>query len=39
LHFVVQRNAGGIMHSVPIEFSGPGGSSITVATGDDPTAY
>jgi murein DD-endopeptidase MepM/ murein hydrolase activator NlpD len=39
LHFVVQRNAGGIMESVPIEFAGPRGSSITVATGDDPTAY
>ena len=39
LHFVVQRNAGGIMESVPVEFAGPRGSSITVATGDDPTAY
>lgn len=39
LHFVVQRNAGGIMESVPIEFSGPGGRSIAVATGDRPTAY
>jgi murein DD-endopeptidase MepM/ murein hydrolase activator NlpD len=39
LHFVVQRNAGGSMESVPIEFSGPGGSSITIATGDEPTAY
>jgi murein DD-endopeptidase MepM/ murein hydrolase activator NlpD len=39
LHFVVQRNAGGIMESVPIEFAGRGGSSIRVRTGDDPTAY
>jgi murein DD-endopeptidase MepM/ murein hydrolase activator NlpD len=39
LHFVVQRNAGGFMESVPIEFSGAGGASITVATGDHPTAY
>jgi murein DD-endopeptidase MepM/ murein hydrolase activator NlpD len=39
LHFVVQRNAGGIMESVPIEFSGPGGGSLTVAKGDQPTAY
>jgi murein DD-endopeptidase MepM/ murein hydrolase activator NlpD len=39
LHFVVQRNAGGIMESVPIEFQGPGGNRITVATGNRPTAY
>jgi murein DD-endopeptidase MepM/ murein hydrolase activator NlpD len=39
LHFVVQRNAGGVMESVPIEFSGPGGTAFTVATGDHPTAY
>jgi murein DD-endopeptidase MepM/ murein hydrolase activator NlpD len=39
LHFVVQRNAGGFMESVPIEFSGAGGVSITVATGDHPIAY
>jgi len=39
LHFVVQRNAGGIIDSVPVQFRGPGGSSITVATGDDATAY
>ena len=39
LHFVVQRNGGGIMESVPVEFEGPGGASLTLATGDSPTAW
>jgi len=39
LHFVVQRNAGGIMESVPIVFQGPGGAIVGVETGDSPTAY
>jgi murein DD-endopeptidase MepM/ murein hydrolase activator NlpD len=39
LHFVVQRNAGGLVESVPIQFSGPGGRGTTLATGDKPIAY
>lgn len=39
LHFVVQRNAGGRVESVPVEFAGPGGDAITVTTGDRPIAY
>jgi murein DD-endopeptidase MepM/ murein hydrolase activator NlpD len=38
LHFVVQRNAGGVVESVPIEFQG-GAGPMTVATGDRPTAH
>ncbi len=39
LHFVVQRNAGGEIVSVPIEFAGPGASAVTLVTGDLATAY
>lgn len=39
LHFVVQRNAGGSIESVPVEFAGPGGRAFSVAAGDRPTAY
>lgn len=39
LHFVVQRNAGGMIESVPVRFSGPGGGAIEIAAGDRPTAY
>lgn len=39
LHFVVQRNAGGVTESVPVEFAGSGGVPVTVATGDNPVAY
>jgi murein DD-endopeptidase MepM/ murein hydrolase activator NlpD len=39
LHFVVQQNAGGLIESVPVQFRGPDGSGITVATGDHATAY
>ncbi len=39
LHFVVQRNGGGSIVSVPIEFAGIDGGSITPRTGDRPTAY
>jgi murein DD-endopeptidase MepM/ murein hydrolase activator NlpD len=39
LHFVVQRNAGGTIESLPVEFAGPGGLPVTIATGDEPTAY
>jgi murein DD-endopeptidase MepM/ murein hydrolase activator NlpD len=39
LHFVVQRNAGGTIESLPVDFAGPGGLPVTIATGDEPTAY
>ena len=39
LHFVVQRNAGGIVESVPVQFRGPGEAAVTVASGDRSTAY
>lgn len=39
LHFVVQRNRGGAIVSVPIQFAGRNGAAITVASGDEPTAY
>jgi murein DD-endopeptidase MepM/ murein hydrolase activator NlpD len=39
LHFVVQRNAGGFMESVPVVFKGRGGAVVGVTTGDSPTAY
>jgi murein DD-endopeptidase MepM/ murein hydrolase activator NlpD len=39
LHFVVQRNAGGVMESVPVEFQGRAGAAVTVVSGDRPTAY
>lgn len=39
LHFVVQRNSGGAIVSVPVEFAGPGGEPITVRTGETYTAY
>lgn len=39
LHFVVQRNKGGALEAVPIEFAGPGGSAVTVLTGRAYTAY
>jgi murein DD-endopeptidase MepM/ murein hydrolase activator NlpD len=39
LHFVVQRNAAGRIESVPVEFAGPGGVPVTLATGDSPVAY
>lgn len=39
LHFVVQRNTGGAVNSVPVEFAGPGGEPLRVATGDRPVAY
>jgi murein DD-endopeptidase MepM/ murein hydrolase activator NlpD len=38
LHFVVQRNIGGEIASVPVLFAGPG-SGVTVVTGDEPVAY
>jgi murein DD-endopeptidase MepM/ murein hydrolase activator NlpD len=39
LHFVVQRNRGGAMVSVPIEFAGPAGTPVTPRTGSRLTAY
>jgi murein DD-endopeptidase MepM/ murein hydrolase activator NlpD len=38
LHFVVQRNAGGLIESVPVTFAGPGGEPIVLETGDFVTA-
>jgi murein DD-endopeptidase MepM/ murein hydrolase activator NlpD len=39
LHFVVQRNAGGLIESVPVEFIGAGGTPVRLSTGDLATAY
>jgi hypothetical protein len=39
LHFVVQRNAGGMIESVPVEFAGAGNVSVRLTTGDLATAY
>ena len=38
LHFVVLRNRGGALVSVPIEFAGPGGAPVTVRTRQRYTA-
>ena len=38
LHFVVQRNEGGALVAVPIEFAGPNGPQ-TLVTGETYTAY
>jgi hypothetical protein len=39
LHFVVQRNAGGAIESVPVVFAGAGDTPVRFATGDLATAY
>jgi murein DD-endopeptidase MepM/ murein hydrolase activator NlpD len=39
LHFVVQRNRGGSLESVPVEFAGANGAPVTVASGSSYTAY
>ncbi len=39
LHFVVQRNVGGAIESVPIEFAGAGGAAVRLQTGDVATAW
>ena len=39
LHFVVQRNGGGALLSVPIVFAGPNGGPVTLASGQSYTAY
>jgi len=38
LHFVVQRNRGGALVSVPIEFAGSGGGAVTVRSRESYTA-
>ena len=39
LHFVVQRNRGGAIVSVPVEFTGAGDTAVTVRGGERYTAY
>jgi len=39
LHFAVQRNSGGSIVSVPIQFAGIGGEAVTLSAGDSRTAY
>jgi murein DD-endopeptidase MepM/ murein hydrolase activator NlpD len=39
LHFVVQRNRGGSIVSVPVQFSGLGGQPVVIESGDEPVAY
>lgn len=39
LHFAVQRNRGGVIISVPVEFAGSDGRSVSVRSGDEPIAY
>jgi murein DD-endopeptidase MepM/ murein hydrolase activator NlpD len=39
LHFVVQRNQGGSLVSVPVEFTGSDGRPVTLSTGRTYTAY
>ena len=39
LHFVVQRNRGGSIVSVPVQFAGLGNRPVVIETGDEPVAY
>jgi murein DD-endopeptidase MepM/ murein hydrolase activator NlpD len=39
LHFVVQRNRGGSLESLPLQFVGPNGAPITLSSGQRYTAY
>jgi murein DD-endopeptidase MepM/ murein hydrolase activator NlpD len=39
LHFVVQRNRGGAIVSLPVEFAGSGGTAITLRSGARYAAY
>ena len=39
LHFVVHRNIGGAIESIPVEFAGAGYTTVRLATGDVATAY
>jgi len=38
LHFAVQRNSGGSIVPVPIQFAGIDGGAVTLRTGDSRTA-
>ncbi|HSG66493.1 MAG TPA: M23 family metallopeptidase, partial [Gammaproteobacteria bacterium] len=39
LHFVVQRNRGGFVVSVPVEFAGADGGPVSPRLDDAPVAY
>jgi murein DD-endopeptidase MepM/ murein hydrolase activator NlpD len=39
LHFVVQRNVGGAIESVPVDFAGSGDLPVRLTTGDRATAH
>jgi len=39
LHFVVERNRGGAIVSLPVQFEGAGGAPVTVRSGQRYTAY
>jgi len=39
LHFVVQRNRGGSLESLPLQFVGPNGAPITLSSGRSYAAY
>jgi murein DD-endopeptidase MepM/ murein hydrolase activator NlpD len=39
LHFVVQRNGGGELLAVPVQFAGANGGPVTVVAGETYTAY
>ena len=39
LHFVVQRNRGGSIVSVPVQFAGLGGLPVVIESGAEPVAY
>jgi murein DD-endopeptidase MepM/ murein hydrolase activator NlpD len=39
LHFVVQRNRGGALVSMPVEFAGAGGVPVALRVGERATAY
>jgi murein DD-endopeptidase MepM/ murein hydrolase activator NlpD len=39
LHFAVQRNRGGALVSVPVQFTGAGGTAVDVRTDERPVAY
>ena len=39
LHFVVQRNQGGSLSAVPLQFADASGAPITLVTGETYTAY
>jgi murein DD-endopeptidase MepM/ murein hydrolase activator NlpD len=39
LHFVVQRNRGGAIISLPVQFEGSSGAAVTVRAGEQYAAY